>query len=237
MSNLSLQLRRLLLVTKAADLPRVSDRTRIHEALRVRLGDTATMGAKAAEVIATRASPRSSLGKSSAMGLLGITLLGGILFLTARSQRAFLAQANLEPSVAVTASVAPALTFGGDSSALSSDLAASASAMAADSVASGDTTHPTVSTHVRDRRAEAVALLSRAKTALHDANPTLALEMLNEHERKFGGVLEKGRIAARVQVLCALGRSAEADTQLARLSSNSLHAEQPGHACRSHKVP
>jgi hypothetical protein len=83
--------------------------------------------------------------------------------------------------------------------------------------------------------AEEVALLSRAQAAIRNGKPTVALDVLNEHERKFGnGLLSEERIAARVRALCALGRTSEADAQLARLSPKSLHGQSP-QACGSRK--
>ncbi len=77
--------------------------------------------------------------------------------------------------------------------------------------------------------------MSRAETDLHGGRPESALKALDEHERKFGnGVLAEERTAARIQALCALGRTAEADTQLARLirtSPNSPHTQRALQAC------
>jgi hypothetical protein len=71
---------------------------------------------------------------------------------------------------------------------------------------------------------EEVAIISRAETALRGGKPAAAIEILNEHERKFSnGLLAEERIAAQAQALRALGRTAEADAQLTKLSPNSLH--------------
>ena len=93
--------------------------------------------------------------------------------------------------------------------------------------------HATGARRNRDRLSEEVSLLSRAETALHSGKLEAALTLLDEHERKFtSGLLAEERIAARVQALCALGRKAEADAQLVRLSSQSLHASRAPQACR-----
>jgi hypothetical protein len=88
---------------------------------------------------------------------------------------------------------------------------------------------------VRDALSEEVAILSRAETDLYGGRAESALKALDEHERRFGhGVLEEERTAARIQALCALGRTAEADTELARLariSPKSPHAEHSRQAC------
>jgi hypothetical protein len=73
-----------------------------------------------------------------------------------------------------------------------------------------------------DSLAQEVALLSRASSELHGGNPQAALAALDEHQRKFpGGVLTQERSAARVQALCALGRTKEAQSELARLARTS----------------
>ena len=67
-------------------------------------------------------------------------------------------------------------------------------------------------------------------------HPARLSRLLNEHERRFGnGLLAEERIAARIQALCALGRTTEADAQLARLSPKSLHGEPARQACSSRK--
>ena len=95
---------------------------------------------------------------------------------------------------------------------------------------------PALSRRVRDGLSEEVAILSRAETDLYGGRAESALLALDEHERRFGhGVLEEERTAARIQALCALGRTAEADTELARLvriSPNSPHAKRSRQACR-----
>jgi hypothetical protein len=87
-----------------------------------------------------------------------------------------------------------------------------------------------------DGLSDEIAILSRAETELHSGRPESALKALDEHERRFpNGVLAEERTAARVQALCALGRTAEADAELARLariSPHSAHEERARQACR-----
>jgi len=84
--------------------------------------------------------------------------------------------------------------------------------------------------------AEEVALLSRAETALHGGRFVKALGALDEYERKFPrGALAEERTAARIQALCALGRTEEANAQLRKLlhiSPNSALEERSRQACR-----
>lgn len=84
-----------------------------------------------------------------------------------------------------------------------------------------------------DRLAQEVAILSRATRELHAGRPANALRAAEEHQRKFpNGVLTQERRAARVQALCALGRRADAEPELDRLtrlapqSPNTLRAKQ-----------
>ena len=88
----------------------------------------------------------------------------------------------------------------------------------------------------RDGLAEEVVLLSRAQTELRAGRPANALLALNEHQRKFPrGTLAEERTAARIQALCALGRTDEANAQLKQLASispNSAHQERARQACR-----
>jgi hypothetical protein len=83
-----------------------------------------------------------------------------------------------------------------------------------------------------DHLSEEVALLARAQRALRSGHLDHALLWLGEHEHRFRrGVLSEERIAAKIQVFCALGREAEADALLARLSPKSVHGETSPHAC------
>jgi hypothetical protein len=83
-----------------------------------------------------------------------------------------------------------------------------------------------------DRLGEEVDILSRAQTALHAAQFTEALRVLDEHARKFPrGKLAQERRATRIQALCALGRTSEAESELARLSPGSVHEIRARQAC------
>ena len=86
-----------------------------------------------------------------------------------------------------------------------------------------------------DSLAQEVAILSRAGAELHAGRPAAALTALDEHQRKFpSGVLGQERSAARVQALCALGRTKEARSafeRLARTSPSSPHVVRARKAC------
>jgi len=107
-----------------------------------------------------------------------------------------------------------------------SPLPAAAARMPAPSVKQPSETRP------KSRLAEEVALLSRATSALHTGRSQDALRALAEHQQKFPqGHLSVERIAARAQALCQLGRKAEAERELGRLSPTSPQAARARRAC------
>jgi len=238
MSGLSPELREFVQVSRGALRPTEADSARILEALRAQLGDAAVAGVQTAQVAVTSASTGFLFGKGSLLSLVGLAMLGGIWFFAAHDRRAALRETNAATSVATTpsASIALAPSLISSSTLPSPAPAASEVAAVANLGSDGDKLRPAASHHVHDRLAEEVAIIARAETALRSARPALALEVLNEHERKFGnGLLAEERIAARAQALCALGRTAEADAQLTQLSPNSLHGQPSQKACGPRK--
>ena len=228
MSELSPELRELVMASKRASLPTEADSARVLAALRLRLGDAAMT----AQTAATSNTAGLLFGKVSAIGLAGLVLLGSLWFFTARVHRAASSESNAAPSAAATIQADTALA----PSAIAPSTTGSAPPEAGKVAALPNTPDDAEARphHARDRLAEEVALLSRAETALHSGNAAVALDVLNEHERKFRhGLLAEERIAARIQALCALGRNAEADALLAQLSPKSLHGELSQRACSS----
>ena len=237
MSGLSPELREFVVASRNAVLPTEADVARIIEGLRARLGDAALAGIETAQITAQSASTQFLLGKASIMSLAGLALLGGIWFFAAHDPRADSRKTPAAASAATTAlpiALAPSTTT---SSALASPEPDASVATAPVSLAAdGDKTRPAATYHVHDRLAEEVAIISRAAAALRCGKPVAALEILNEHERKFGtGLLAEERIAARAQALRALGRIAEADAQLTRLPPKSVHRQHSRPACGSRK--
>ena len=86
-----------------------------------------------------------------------------------------------------------------------------------------------------DSLPEEVRLLSTAERQLNDGLGDEALTTLSEHERRFPrGALAEERVFAHVETLCALGRFADAATELARLAHahpKSLHLESAKRFC------
>jgi hypothetical protein len=234
MSDLSPQLKELVEAGKSASRPSDADAARVLAALRSRLGDAAVLGAEASGATAS-GSAGVSLGKAAAATVTGLALVGGLWFFAARNPRVASSAAAsipravateavevpLAPSVAAVESAAPALPQ------LEPVPIPTSNNTDRDSRSSA-------APRARDSLSEEVAILSRAETALHSGKPQAALKLLDEHERKFKhGLLTEERIAARVQALCALGRTAEADAQLARLSPKSLQSVRARQACNS----
>jgi len=84
-----------------------------------------------------------------------------------------------------------------------------------------------------DSLGEEVAILTRAEKALHNGKAAIALKLLDEHQRRFAsGALAQERSAARVQALCALGRTEEANAESARLTRRSPNSPQAAQAKR-----
>ncbi len=233
MSELSPELKELIVASKRATLPTEADSARVLGALRLRLGNAAVMGAQAAQAAAASNTTGLLFGKVSAIALAGLALLGGLWFFTARARQAASIEASAAPSAAATIQAATTLAPSAISLSAAGSTPPEASEVAVAPAPKPDDVEGRPH-HVRDRLAEEVALLSRAETALHSGNAALALQVLGEHERKFrDGQLAEERIAARIQALCALGRKTEADAQLAQLSPKSLHGEPSRRACDS----
>jgi len=229
MSDLSPELRELVLAGKGATLPTAADSARIFELLRTRLGEAAFASAETGQAVAASSSAGVVTGKLATLGIAGLALLGGFLFFSARNHRAAPSDSNSAPRAAAT-ELAP------QAAPLLPQAPSSTTAEAAATPGSNDGVRteprPSASHHPKDSLSEEVAILSRAETALHSGQPDVALKLLNEHERRFGnGLLAEERIAARIQALCALGRTADANAQLAHLSPKSLHGEQASQAC------
>ena len=237
MSELSPELRELVLATRSANLATEADAARVLVALRARLGDAAVFGIDATQAVESGTSSGFAFQKVLALSITGLAVLGGLWF--AAAHRVDASRTHSFPGDSVTSTASMALA----PSALSSSAPA---APETDSLAAVTDTNATptlvgarlVASHNgKDRLAEEVALLARAESALHNGNPSVALQVLNEHERRFrNGQLTEERIAARIQALCALGRATEADAQLARLAPKSLHSPRARQACVSQRI-
>jgi len=243
MSDLTEGGKALVRAGRNADRPSEADRERVLAALRARLGDAAVLGAGAAEAPLATGGPRAASSKLLKWGWVGPAVLvaAGALWFVPRSghtgEKTAPVPSAKEPSVAApsapTLGSAPELAAASPSTAVAA--VASAPAVASDAASRPvDAQKPT--SRPRDGLTEEVALLSRAETELHAGRPAKALVALAEHQRKFPrGALAEERTAARIQALCALGRTDEANAQLRQLlhiSPNSALEERARQACR-----
>lgn len=247
MSDLSEGGKALVKAGRLADRPSTADRQRVLLALQARLGDAALAAGAVAE--ASRAA-RSGAGAAtrskyvkwgswvgSAMLVAGAASLAPRL--THESEKAapvasVVASAPSASAVANPVENAPELAPAPSSPTATAEstrlVPPEGSSRSADSSKA-----PARSS--RDNLAEEVALLSRAETELHAGRPAKALTALSEHQRRFPrGALAEERTAARIQALCALGRTEEANAQLRQLlhiSPNSPLEERARQACRT----
>lgn len=85
---------------------------------------------------------------------------------------------------------------------------------------------------VGDRLSEEVALLTRAQREFHSGNLTAALAAVDEHRRKFArGTLGQERVKLRVEILCGLGRTSEANVEQRKLGRLGGGKAATGDAC------
>ncbi len=240
MSDLSEGGKALVQAGKQADRPSDADRERVLVALRARLGEAALLATSAVQAPPATSPWAIVRAKLVKWGWVGPTVVvAGAVWLAphARQQREQAALAA-HPSAVNSVSAQPAAS---PSAAPEPAVVASAEpverALPRPEAPDGRPTDaPKPQARSRDSLAEEVALLSRAETELHAGRPAKALLALAEHQRKFPrGALAEERTAARIQALCALGRSDEANAQLRQLlhiSPNSPQEERARQACR-----
>lgn len=221
MSNLSPETRALLDAARAAVRPTVADRDRIGLALRARIGDVQLPShTQASAPVPPTPAVTGTVGWPAMSALVvGLVVAGGGLWYALSSDSTTPVATPL-PSSAPPVAIAPA----------------------AEPVSVRESAHevsplppvegPAATRRPSDRLAEEVAILSRAETELHAGRYSSALRVLDEHERKFPrGTLAQERLAARIRALCGMGRTADADAALARLSPSSVHEGRTRAAC------
>ena len=221
MSNLSPETRALLDAARSAVRPTVADRDRIGLALRARIGDAQLPSDTRASgtIQPTPAATGTGVGWPAISALVvGLVVAGGGLWYALGS--ASPGTASMIPS-SPPPPVVPA------------NVPAKAAAPDVNPLPVAETAAPSAAARrPSDRLAEEVAILSRAETELHAGRYSSALRALEEHERKFPrGTLAQERLAAKIRALCGLGRTADADAALARLSPSSVHEGRTRAAC------
>jgi hypothetical protein len=210
---LSSKAQALLSSGRVALRPTDADRSRVQNALQARLS-----------VVVPQ--PRFAGPRWQQLsGIIGIGLVGGVLFFAFRhgAGKVNVAPRRVAP-IAVRAA-APMSETQPEQAALAPALAAQPVPVVAEPVLL--LAHP-----AQGSLAQEVALLSRATSDLHRGNAAAALQVLNEHWRKFpNGLLSEERRGARAQALCLLGRTSEAQAELARLTPQSPAAARAKQAC------
>ena len=229
MTDLSPELQKLVLAGKSASRPTSTDFDRVLGALQARLGEAAVT----APVASTATGLLSSKMVSITLAAMAL-VIGGAAWVSSRS-------ADVAPSPAAGVSTVEVVPSTETTAVTLASVSIAETATPVPAEVTPPQTQPKSSQpaaaardpgRARDSLSEEVAILSRAETELHSGHAESALRLLAEHERKFSnGILAEERTAARIQALCALGRSAEANTQMARLRPGSLHSEQSQKAC------
>jgi len=217
MSNLSPHAQLLVRAGAKAARPSDTDRTRLFEAMRGRLGDAAMVGEATATVGKGLASALWAKVTATTLGV-GLLIGGGAAALNQAPERV----AKLGRPAIAAERIAPLAPV------VSTPIPAAAPEVATANVARV----PTLAHRSGDRLAQEVTLLSRATSALRSGHPADALKALNEHQSLFPkGVLAEERRAARAQALCALNRRSEAQGDLATLGRSSPQAARARQAC------
>jgi hypothetical protein len=203
---------------RAAFQPSDADRERVFQALLPHTGGAEGAGTEG--LAPAGAVAKASLAKISAV-VVALGVAGGGLYLATRP-----APSPTKAPVSMPAKAAPVQPAPNDD--------APASVPATPEPPSVEKRAP-AAVRSADNLAQEVAILSRAGAELHAGRPAAALTALDDHQRKFpSGVLVQERSAARVQALCALGRTKEARTafeRLARTSPSSPHVVRARKAC------
>jgi hypothetical protein len=216
MSELSPKARDLVSAGKGALRPSDADRERVLGALQARIGaptaapDDATVSFKSAGL--------NSGWAWMAAGLVGVGIVGAIL---------------VRPDVSGPGASIPSPQLSVARLPLVVERLPAVSETAPAPPAEPDTAvTPPTSRRAPDRLAEEVAILGRAAADLRAGRAADALSALNEHQSKFPkGALAQERRAARAEALCALGRFAEARSELSRLPKASPQAVRAAAFC------
>jgi|SRR6478735_7048208 len=241
MSDLTEGGKALVKAGRQADRPNDADRERVRALLQARLGDAALLTTSLSEASGTKLGTPALRSKFVKWGWVGSTVLvAGAAWFVPRFARES-ESATPAASASVPSVVSAARAAGTPAVPQVPAPLPSSGAPLPTRIVTPDGTSRTQDSQKgaprgRDGLAEEVALLSRAETELHAGHPAKALVALTEHQRKFPrGALAEERTAARIQALCALGRSDEANVQLRQLlhiSPNSALEERTRQACR-----
>lgn len=222
--------RSLIEAGRKAFQPTTADRERVLQALRGRIPvEHGNLGGPASPAAVPAAKGVVWFGASAAA--VGLAVVAAVFLPRSASDEK---QAPVV-SVASRGAPAPSAEVTPRSTALSQETAVEAPAAVSPSpAATAAAARIPSAPRASDRLSEEVAILSRAESERHAGRFSSALTLLEEHRRKFPrGSLTQERMAARIRVLCALGRVSEAEAALAtlkRTSPSSVHLP-PRAAC------
>ena len=230
MTNLSPEARLVVTDGKNAHQPTNADRSRVTELLAKQLG-AASLGVSATSHAASGFATSHFLGVlPKIVGIVGVLAAGGAgLYLSNASVRAV--EKPIISAVAAQSSAVPVPPLARAQEAVQApntvELAASTEGVRAEQP-------PRPNRSRSDNLGQEVAILTLAGKELHSGRPAAALKALDEHQRRFpSGALAHERSAARIQALCALGRTSQAAAESAKLSHTSLGSPQISLAARA----
>jgi type IV secretory pathway VirB10-like protein len=221
MSDLGDESRELLRAGRDVFRPSTGDRARVTSALGARLG---------AEVVAPAAA-------GSSLGLKGWTLRQALLTSTVVGVAGVAAYVLLSDAREKPVEPPPQVVAGAPSLPPPPPEVVAAESASPDTAreAATEPERRQVPASPRNSLSEEVAILAKATGALRAGRAAEALELLDEHGRRFpNGALAQERAGARIQALCALGRRSEAEAQLLRLARaapRSPHVARARAAC------
>jgi hypothetical protein len=220
LTSLTPKAQELVQAGRAALRPNEADRARVFQAVLPQIGSG--LGAEGLSAPSAAPAAASGIAVKIAAAIVVISAAGGGLFLGLRTERPAPRSAATAPVPSATLPPAPVVKV-------------PESAPSAVTRAEATEKRAPVGPRPADRLAEEVAILSQASAALHAGRPAAALKALDEHRRKFPrGALGQERTSARIQALCALGRTNVARAELARLartSPTSPHVARARKAC------
>lgn len=217
----------LMRAGRTAFRPDAADRERVLASLETALGGAAlSEGARhAGRAVTTQVALRTWL----AGGLAAVALATGAVLVSHRWARTPPppAPASVQPTVPLVEAAPPPPALS------STDPGSAPEALSPAVRALGSPRAPSRSTPriAPDSLREEVRLLTAAEQQMNSGRAVDALKILAEHERRFAaGALAEERMAARAQALCALGRTAEAESELGKLAGAYPHSQHLEHA-------
>lgn len=204
-SELGPDARSLLDAARDAHDPTAADRTRVKGKVAARIGAAAFGTTIAVTATSSTARTAAKVGIAAAVG--GALLLAGFWWKSSHEPVATTPVEN-KPAVAATAPAPPPVVTDTTPAIPVESLAPVPTVAEKKVVAPAPAQADPQSTLDAE-----LALLTSAKKAINDSDPTRSLAILDEHQRKYpDGILAEERASTRVFALCAANRTAEAKT-------------------------